>query len=135
MSKKKNFENPMGILDDIEDLKENRFPLTKPSKTQKLDLDIPISFVTEMNNIMKFFGRKYNDGDVRGTHLGKVLFYLIMNQSEDYDDTQYKLALSLGVAPRLIRENYLKGFEKFKIINVFTNGDGAIVWEWRGIPK
>lgn len=86
----------------------------------------------EIRNIIEALGRKdLAEGQVRGTHLGKILNYMQMKKTEKYEDTLYKLALVLGMNIRYIRENYLKGLELFGVIKTrMQNND--LIWNWCG---
>jgi len=86
----------------------------------------------EIQNIIEALGRKdLAEGNVRGTHLGKVLSYLQMKKTEKYDDTLYKLALVLGMNIRYVRENYLKGLELFGVIKTRMEKND-LIWNWQG---
>lgn len=86
----------------------------------------------EIQNIINALGRSdLTEGNVRGTHLGKILHYLQMNKTEIYQTTLYKLALMLGMNIRYVRENYLKGLELFGVIKTrMVNNE--LVWNWYG---
>ena len=88
--------------------------------------------MSEEKLIMDFLGRPVLDGDVRGTHLGKVLTYLKITNTENLDITLSKLALVLGMNPRYIRENYLKGLMYFDIIKLYQKGNSNY-WRWIGV--
>lgn len=88
--------------------------------------------MSEIKRIMDMLGRTEIDGEVRGTHLGKVLIYLKTVKDECWDITVSKLALVLGVNPRYIRENYLKGLMYFDIIKLYRNGN-TLHWKWIGV--
>ena len=81
---------------------------------------------------MDYLGRPILDGEVRGTHLGKVLTYLKMQDTENLDITYSKLALVLGINPRYIRENYLKGLMYFGVIKLYQKGNSNY-WKWIGV--
>jgi len=87
--------------------------------------------LSEEKRIIELLGRTEIDGEVRGSHLGKVLTYLKMVKGESWDITLSKLALVLGVNPRYIRENYLKGLMYFGVIKLYRNGN-TLKWEWTG---
>lgn len=87
--------------------------------------------MSEEKRIIELLGRTEIDGDVRGSHLGKVLTYLKITKNENWDVTLAKLALVLGVNPRYVRENYLKGLMYFGVIKLYRNGN-ALYWEWVG---
>ena len=73
----------------------------------------------EIKEIMDYLGRPSMEGDVRGSHLSKVLLYLQRTANENLDITLSKLALVLGMNPRYVRENYLKGLMYFGVIKIF----------------
>lgn len=87
--------------------------------------------MSEEKRIIELLGRTEIDGEVRGSHLGKVLTYLKMTKGEVWDVTLSKLALVLGVNPRYIRENYLKGLMYFNVIKLYRNGN-TLKWQWIG---
>lgn len=87
--------------------------------------------MSEEKRIMDKLGRQELEGEVRGSHLGKVLTYLKMIKHESWDITLSKLALVLGVNPRYVRENYLKGLIYFGIIKLYRNSN-TMCWEWVG---
>lgn len=87
--------------------------------------------MSEEKRIMYFLGRGSIDGDVRGTHLGKVLTYLKMINDEILDATIYKLSLVLGMNSRYVRENYLKGLMYFGVIKLYQEGHNTR-WKWIG---
>lgn len=70
-----------------------------------------------------------NKGDVRTNHLMAILDHLIEVQTEDYSTTQAKLALTISMEKRRIRENYLEGMEAYGIIKMRTV-DRRVIWEW-----
>jgi hypothetical protein len=93
------------------------------------------SLAKEMDKVLFFLGRdRDTQGQVRETHIGKILEYLIKTKSEDYKVTISKLALTCGMNPRYLRENYLDGFEAFKLMIIYMNG-GHKYWEWIGVDK
>lgn len=86
----------------------------------------------ELQNIIEALGRKdLTDGNVRGTHLGKILAYMQMKGTEKYNDTLYKLALVCGMNIRYIRENYIKGIELFGVIKTRMEKN-ELIWTWMG---
>jgi len=87
--------------------------------------------MSEEKRIMDILGRQETEGEVRGSHLGKVLTYLKTVKSEAWDITMSKLALILGVNPRYIRENYLKGLMYFGVIKLYRNTN-TLNWQWVG---
>lgn len=90
------------------------------------------SGLNEELQIMQFLGRPLTDGEVRGSHLGKILTYLKMTRKEVFDTTIAKLALVIGMSGRQIRENYLKGLIGFGFIELFNVGHSQY-WKWIGI--
>jgi len=87
--------------------------------------------MSEEKRIMDFLGRGVQDGDVRGSHLGKILTYLKQTQTESLRKTISKLVLICGTGNRYIKENYLEGFEAFGIIEITQSGHDTI-WHWNG---
>lgn len=87
---------------------------------------------SEIKEIMMCLGRRELDGEVRGSHLSKVLMYLSMQKEENLDITLSKLALVLGMNPRYVRENYLKGLMYFGVIKIYELNHNTI-WKWIGI--
>lgn len=85
----------------------------------------------EEKRIMDFLGRGVQDGDVRGSHLGKILTYLKQTKTESLRKTISKLVLICGTGNRYIKENYLEGFEAFGIIEITSSGHDT-VWHWIG---
>lgn len=86
----------------------------------------------EIENILNALGRNDKvEGIVKASHLGKILNYLQMKGTEEYEKTLYKMALVCGANIRYIRENYLKGLEMFGIISV-THSHNITVWKWIG---
>lgn len=85
----------------------------------------------EEKRIMDFLGRGIQDGDVRGSHLGKILTYLKQTKTESLRKTISKLVLICGTGNRYIKENYIEGFEAFGIIEITSSGHDTI-WEWVG---
>lgn len=85
----------------------------------------------EEKRIMDMLGRSEQDGDVKGSHLGKILMYLKRTREENFDETVSKLALIVGMSARNIRENYLKGIIYFGIIKTGYNGN-MLRWKWIG---
>lgn len=86
----------------------------------------------EIINIIEALGRHdLTEGNVKGTHLGKILIYLQKLKQEKYDNTVFKLSLTCGMNGRYIRENYLKGLELFGVIKVQMIGN-MLVWSWVG---
>lgn len=86
----------------------------------------------EITQIMTFLGRGYQDGEVRGSHLGQILMYLKQRKTETMKNTLAKLALICGTSKRNLRENYLEGMEAFGIIRVRSEGN-TIIWTWIGV--
>ena len=88
--------------------------------------------MSEEKRIMDYLGRGTQEGDVKGSHLGKILTYLKMTKSESVRKTLSKLTLICGTGQRYIRENYLEGLEEFGVLSVQSNGRD-IIWTWVGV--
>lgn len=87
--------------------------------------------MSEELRIMEFLGRPILDGNVRGSHLGKILTYLKTEKAEIWDDTLFKLALLLGMQTRYVKDSYLKGLVLFGIIELEQIGHSQR-WYWIG---
>ena len=86
----------------------------------------------EITNILECLGRSHSvKGEVKDSHLGKILMYLQRTKKEEYQKTLYKLALVCGMNIRYVRENYLKGLELFGIIEL-SHEKNCVFWNWLG---
>lgn len=87
--------------------------------------------MSEIKEIMDALGRNETEGNVRGSHLGKILQYLQMHKTERMKSTLAKLALVCGMNIRYVRENYLEGLIEYGIISINCENND-IAWNWVG---
>lgn len=105
--------------------------MTKDNKNMSfIDND---STIYEIKEIMDCLGRNEKDGDVSGSHLGRILNYLRQQNQEEMKKTLWKLSLMCGMNLRYIRENYLNGLIEFGVIETQIVGN-AHYWKWIGKP-
>lgn len=88
----------------------------------------------EIRKIMALLGRGQAEGEVKGSHCGRILSYFKDVKSEPLDSTMRKLPLLIGMSKRQIRENYVEGIIEFGIIKLYTNGS-IWFWKWEGIES
>lgn len=79
---------------------------------------------------MEWLGRSPSDSKVSGDNLKKILFYLIKQRGESYDETVYKLSITCRMGVRYVKD-YLLGLEAWKLMRTYLNGQTK-VWEWIG---
>lgn len=106
--------------------KETDFKKACPESAKELET------ISEIKEIMFALGRNEHEGEVRGSHLSKILCYLRQEQNGVFDSTVSKLALICGMKSRYIKEDYLRGMIEFGIIKVNTESNKSI-WKWNGI--
>lgn len=87
--------------------------------------------MSEEKRIMDMLGRTEQDGDVKGSHFGKILMYLKRTQDEPLDATISKLAVIVGMNARNIRENYIKGLIYLGIVETYYDVN-QYRWRWIG---
>ena len=87
--------------------------------------------MSEIKRIMDMLGRTELDGDVKGSHFGKILMYLQKTKDEAIDQTKYKLAVIVGMSARNIMDNYIKGLIYLGVIKTYQNGN-MYRWKWIG---
>lgn len=88
--------------------------------------------VSEIKEILDALGRNESEGEVKGSHLGKILSHLRQEQNGVLDSTVSKLALVCGMKSRYVKEDYLRGMIEFGIIKVNTESNKTM-WKWNGI--
>lgn len=101
----------------------------------KQDSSKPVDSETkpsEIKDIMDALGRGRQEGNVKDTHLGKILLYLQQHNTERLRETMSKLALICGMNIRYVRENYLDGLFCFGVLKQIEKHND-IYWEWIGI--
>jgi hypothetical protein len=106
--------------------KETDFKKACPESSKILDT------ISEIKEVMDALGRNENEGDVKGSHLGKILNHLRQEQNGVLEGTASKLALICGMKSRYVKEDYLRGMIEFGIILISTESN-KILWKWNGI--
>lgn len=85
----------------------------------------------EIRELMSLLGRGSTDGNVHGSHLGKVLS-VCQNppkQVKTYRDLCSYLSLICGMQQRYVKESYLQGLEVCGVITIFDiNNDKFFKW-------
>ena len=68
-------------------------------------------------------------GEIKNKHMYQIISYLFQTKSEEYDKSLAKLAVSIQMDRRKIRENYMEGLEAWDIILV-KSVDRKRIWFW-----
>lgn len=90
------------------------------------------SLPVEIKDIMIALGRSEHEGEVRGSHLGKILTFLQQEKTGNFQATISMLALICGMKARYVKEDYLNGLICFGVIKVYTENNMSL-WKWYGI--
>jgi hypothetical protein len=88
--------------------------------------------MSEIKEIMDALGRNEHEGEVRGSHLGKILTFLQQQKTGDLTATISQLALICGMKARYVKEDYINGMIVFGIIHISTSKNQTI-WKWNGM--
>lgn len=116
-------------LREYQKKKQEKIDTACPESAKIIEEDTPF----EIKEIMDFLGRGSTDGNVRGSHLGKVLSVCRNppKNVKNYRDLLSYLALICGMNKRYVTENYLDGLEVCGVITTIESGNDRF-FKWIG---
>lgn len=90
------------------------------------------SLPSEVKEIMIALGRNEYEGEVKGSHLGKILTFLQQEQQGNFQAMISQLALVCGMKARYVKEDYINGLICFGVIAAYTESNCSL-WKWIGM--
>lgn len=118
-------------LKAYQEKRKSAFSKACPESAKALSED---ETIFEIKEIMTVLGRSGSEGNVHGTHLGKILSVCRNPPSgvKNYRDLVSYLALVCGMHKRYVTESYLDGLEVCGVI-VTTMIDNDKYFKWIGL--
>lgn len=85
----------------------------------------------EISEILNFLGISQIEGNIRGEHCMRILYFLKNNDGESWDYVKEVAPFQLGIGLRYLQENYLRGIIRLGIIKMYQEGT-VLYYKWFG---